>query len=203
MRPPRPGPVGWTTLLAGVLALVVVAAMMFSARSGGGLEPATSDAPARTVTRQPPTAPTEPAQPVALRIPALGIDAPVVAIEMSPGGALVPPPDPRAVGWWSAGARPGSERGAALLTGHTVHDGEGVFDELAALHVGATVEVVTRRQVLRFSVRTVRDLTRSRLAAAASRLFGQAGDARLVLVTCSSWDGEHYRGNTVVVARGG
>lgn len=202
MRPPRLDRVGWTTVLGGVVALVVVAAMVFSARSGEVPESVTSDAPASASTRRPPTAPSEPAPPVGLRIPALGIDAPVVAIEMPPGGTLVPPPDPRAVGWWSAGARPGGERGAALLTGHTVHDGEGVFDDLAALDVGDAVEVVTRRQVLRFSVRTVRDLTKSRLAATAGRLFGQTGHPRLVLVTCSAWDGERYRGNTVVVARG-
>jgi LPXTG-site transpeptidase (sortase) family protein len=88
-----------------------------------------------------------------------------------------------------------------VLTGHTVHDGGGVFDHLAALEVGDSVAVVTRDGQLTYTVRTVRELSKGQLAAAADRLFSRAGAPGLVLVTCTGWDGARYLGNTVVVAR--
>lgn len=38
-----------------------------------------------------------------LRIPALGVDAPVLAVE-APDRVLVPPRDPQRLGWWSTPA---------------------------------------------------------------------------------------------------
>lgn len=216
MRPPRVLPLArWTTLVGGVVALAVVTAMLFGARSGevsgppaadpsasvatghAGAAPASPRAP--TGTGRP--APSAPGTPEALSVPALGLRAPVTGVALDAGGALVPPADPHVVGWWTGGARPGGRRGAALLAGHTVHDGTGVFDDLAQLEVGDAIEVRTSRTVLAFRVWQVRELTKTRLATSASRLFDQTGDARLVLVTCSDWDGVRYLGNTVVVAR--
>ena len=209
MRPPRPLALARSTAaVGGALALVVLAAMALSLRPGEGSRPdgvapvpaapsavvTASDGPQETAVRRP-------GPPVALRVPALDVDARVVAVGLDTAGVLVPPADPRVVGWWGGGARPGSARGAAVLTGHTVHDGGGVFDDLAALEVGDVVEVVTRTRVLTFGVRRVRDLGKDRLAADAGRLFGRTGSARLVLVTCTDWDGTGYLGNTVVVAR--
>ncbi|MCK9822604.1 class F sortase [Nocardioides cavernae] len=213
MRPRRLVPLARrTALVGGAVALVVVTAMLLGARSGEVPAPPAADTSAGVVTGQPatPAPPRDPSRtghdaapgtPVALRVPALGLRAPVVGVALAADGALVPPADARVVGWWSGGVRPGSRRGAALLTGHTVHDGAGVFDDLARLEVGDAVEVLTRRRVLDFRVWQVREVTRTRLAASASRLFDQTGDATLVLVTCSDWDGVRYLGNTVVVAR--
>jgi len=209
MRPPGLVAVArWTTLVGAVLALVVVATMAVTtlhreppaasdSTSAPGL-PA-SVAPQRSGTTR--TTPARPGRPVAVRLPSLGVRAPVVAVDLTTDGTLAPPADPRLVGWWRGGARPGSSRGSAVLTGHTVHDGGGVFDALAGLDVGDTVEVVTDRRALVFTVRSVRDLGRAELAVRAGRLFSATGVAELVLVTCTDWDGERYRGNTVVVAR--
>jgi LPXTG-site transpeptidase (sortase) family protein len=202
----------WTTVVGAMLALVVVAAMALTTWH--------SDTPGRTVlapvpgtstpagtARPGPTATPgvperrEPTPPIGVRIPALDVRAPVVAVGLDDSGALVPPPDPRVVGWWSGGTRPGTQRGAAVLAGHTVHDGGGVFDDLAGLAAGDTITVVTRGEDLTFVVRRVRDVGKERLAATAGRLFSQAGASRLVLVTCTDWDGTRYLGNTVVVAR--
>lgn len=138
--------------------------------------------------------------PVHLRIPRLDVAADVVAVDAE-GGVLVPPADPALVGWWRDGARPGSPDGAVVLTGHTVHSGGGVFDDLAVLGPSDVVEVTTPRGSLTYVVTEARDLSKAQLASVASDLFGSSGPARMVLVTCTDWDGERYRGNTVVVAR--
>ena len=62
------------------------------------------------------------------------IEAPVVPVELT-GSALTPPDDPRTLGWW--GKRAGSRHGTTLLTGHTVHDGGGTFDDLEDTPLGA------------------------------------------------------------------
>ncbi|WP_416955522.1 class F sortase [Nocardioides sp. T5] len=202
----------WTTVIGGAVALTMVAAMVSSTRSDDIPDSTAVDTATSLVTEQagvvpvptvePETpAPLPPGPPLALRIPALGLYAPVVTVGLDARGALVPPADPRVVGWWEAGARPGSARGTAVLAGHTVHDGGGVFDDLAGLQPGDTIEVFTDRRALDFTVRSVRDLGRAELAARAGRLFATAGAPGLVLVTCTDWDGERYRGNTVVVAR--
>lgn len=138
--------------------------------------------------------------PLALRIPRLDVATDVVAVDAE-GGLLMPPADPALVGWWEDGARPGSPDGAVVLTGHTVHSGGGVFDDLAALEPSDVVEVATSRGALSYVVTEVRDLSKAQLASVASDLFGSSGRARVVLVTCTGWDGERYLGNTVVVAR--
>jgi LPXTG-site transpeptidase (sortase) family protein len=206
VRPPRLVTVAcWTTAVGGVLGLALAAVMAVSLGTPDVSED-TGIAPGGvSVTTEPPAAAVRtsspPGTPLVLRIPALGVRAPVVAVALAPGGVLAPPADPDLVGWWSAGARPGDLRGTAVLTGHTVHDGAGVFDDLGDLQVGDAIQVVTRARVLVFGVRAVRDLSKERLAAHAGRLFAQDGDPDLVLVTCTEWDDGRYLANTVVVAR--
>ncbi|WP_307816621.1 class F sortase [Nocardioides limicola] len=138
--------------------------------------------------------------PVAVTIDALGIAAQVLPIATDHTDTLVPPADPSQVGWWRDGALPGAGIGRVLLTGHTVSSGGGVFDDLGALPVGATVEVATEEGTLTYVVDTVDYLTIPQLAARAEELFDSAGPERLLLVTCEGWDGSAYEGNTVVVA---
>ena len=85
-----------------------------------------------------------------------GMVAPVVPIGLT-GSALTPPDDPRTLGWW--GKRAGSRHGTTLLTGHTVHDGGGTFDDLELTPVGGrarlsghsyqvtSVEVISKGQL--------------------------------------------------------
>jgi LPXTG-site transpeptidase (sortase) family protein len=139
-----------------------------------------------------------PARPVAVVVPALGLDAAVDPIGLQ-DGSLTPPADPTRAGWWGGGARPGAATGTAVITGHTVHTGGGAFDDLEALAPGDPVSVRTARRTLDYEVRSVRVLTREQLARRSSALFDQSGPPRLVLVTCEDWDGRGYRSNVVVV----
>jgi LPXTG-site transpeptidase (sortase) family protein len=116
-------------------------------------------------------------------------------------GTLLPPSDPRLLGWWQEGAVPGAARGTAVLTGHTVHTGGGAFDDLSSLVRGDRVRVDTTRGTITYAVTSVRDLGTDELAHRSRRTFRLGGAGRLVLVTCTDWNGRDYLSNTVVVAR--
>jgi LPXTG-site transpeptidase (sortase) family protein len=116
------------------------------------------------------------------------------------GGVLIPPSNPRLVGWWSDGARPGAAKGSAVITGHTVHDGGGAFDDLDQLTAGDTVTVTTERGTIEYVVSSVTMYRKKALAEQAARVFDQSVPGRLVLVTCEDWDGTAYLSNAVVIA---
>jgi hypothetical protein len=132
-------------------------------------------------------------------ITSLGVDAPVVPV-VAAGSTLDPPSDPRSLGWWSQGARPGAARGSALVTGHTVHDGGGALDDLERLDVGQEVVVRTNHGRVDYVVASVVVLDKAAIARRAPRLFSQEVPGRLVLVTCEGWDGTGYTSNVVVTA---
>ncbi|ANH39774.1 Sortase family protein [Nocardioides dokdonensis FR1436] len=195
-----------------VAAALVVALLVVRAGSGGGAgaeepfePPAAEDGAAAAVaagvdTVQEATYARErAAYPDRLRIPDLGVDAPVLPVK-APGRVLVPPRDPQQLGWWADGARPGAESGSALLVGHTVNGGGGALDDLETLDAGARVRVRADGTVLDYEVSTVQVYSKGRIARDAQRLFSQEAPGRLVLLTCEDWDGSGYLSNVVVVA---
>jgi len=132
-------------------------------------------------------------------VPRLGVSARVLGISAR-GGALIPPSNPRLVGWWSDGAWPGAAKGSAVITGHTVHTGGGAFDDLDQLTVGDAVTVTTDRGTIDYVVSSVTIYRKNALATQAARVFDQNVPGRLVLVTCDDWDGTAYLSNAVVIA---
>jgi hypothetical protein len=183
------------------LALVLAGAAWWSSASSGTdarVERPAPPVPELAVPR-PATAAWRPGAPNRVVIPALGVAAPVRPIG-TVAGTLVPPADPATLGWWAAGATPGSARGSVVVTGHTVHDGGGALDRLGSLAPGDLVVVRTAHSRLRYVVRSVAVLRKGVLAERAPRLFGQQVAGRLVLVTCTDWDGIRYLSNVVVIA---
>jgi LPXTG-site transpeptidase (sortase) family protein len=143
-----------------------------------------------------------PAKPVRLIVPALKIRAPVLPIEINDAQVLDPPRNPRDIGWWQRSARPGSAKGQTVLTGHTVHTGGGVMDDLAQLRKGQLVKVVTPKGTMDYTTTKVVTWTKEQLAERAVDIFAQErSDVRLVLITCSQWTGSYYKSNVVVFAR--
>jgi LPXTG-site transpeptidase (sortase) family protein len=138
-------------------------------------------------------------RPVRVRVPDLDISVPVVDIVLN-GDVLVPPADPRVLGWWTSGAEPGALRGTAVVTGHTVSTGGGALDDLHLLARGDRVLVTTGAGRIRYEVTDVVRYSKKALARAADRVFSQAVPGRLVLVTCTDFDGHEYLGNTLVFA---
>ena len=143
-----------------------------------------------------------PAKPVRLIVPALKIKAPIRAIEINKKQVLDPPRNPRDIGWWQRSARPGSAKGQTVLTGHTVHTGGGVMDNLGKLRKGQVVKVVTPKGTMEYTTTRVVTWSKEQLAKRAVDIFAQERkDVRLVLITCSQWTGSYYKSNVVVFAK--
>ena len=143
-----------------------------------------------------------PAKPTRLVVPALDVRAPISPIEVSPSGVLDPPADPTEMGWWQRSMRPGAGRGQTVLTGHTVHTGGGVLDRLGDLRPGQRVKVVTPRGTVVYRTTKVETLSKAELAEQAPQLFGQdRRRTRLVLITCTDWNGSEFESNIVAFAR--
>lgn len=142
-----------------------------------------------------------PAAPVRLVVPALDLRADVVPIEVEGSGVLHPPADVHEVGWWRRSAEPGSQHGPTLLTGHTVSTGGGVMNRLGRIERGDRVVVRTHEGRVAYQATKVQVLSRAELAQQRRELFGRGGPSRLVLVTCTDWDGQVYESNIVVTAR--
>jgi LPXTG-site transpeptidase (sortase) family protein len=142
-----------------------------------------------------------PAKPTRLVVPSLGIRAPVVPVELGDDAVLDPPDDPGVVGWWTGSRRPGADSGQTVLTGHTVHEGGGVMDRLGRLREGGRYVVVTPRGRVHYEVDQVETLSTSDLAERNEELFAQdRGDNRMLLITCTGWDGAAFTENVVVSA---
>jgi LPXTG-site transpeptidase (sortase) family protein len=136
-----------------------------------------------------------------VRIPRIGVDAPVVPIQTNEDRVLNPPRDPSVVGWWSQGAAPGDPQGSALLVGHTVRNRDGgVFDKIRDLGRGDTIEVEGSDSTLTYRVKAINVLTKEEVARNAEEIFSQTGAGRLVVITCDDWDGSGWRSNIVTIA---
>jgi LPXTG-site transpeptidase (sortase) family protein len=139
--------------------------------------------------------------PYTLRIPRIGVEAPVVPIESNDDRVLLPPRDPGIAGWWRDGAAPGEPEGSAILVGHTVrNNGGGVFDEVGTLRRGDTIEVEGSQSALTYRVESVDVLSKDDVARNAEQIFTQAGPGRLVVITCDDWDGTVWQSNIITVA---
>ncbi|MFF5015966.1 class F sortase [Streptomyces sp. NPDC001165] len=110
-----------------------------SARTDGRGVGREDPAPARPT---PPPRPLPRSRPTSLRIPSLGIDAPVIGLRLDRNRQLETPPlgRPKEVGWYQGGATPG-ESGIAIAVGHRdTRTGPAVFAALAQVKPGKPIE---------------------------------------------------------------
>ncbi len=143
-----------------------------------------------------------PSDPVRVRIPALGITAPVVELGLDGDGAMEVPPAADPVGWYTGGPTPG-ELGPAVLAGHVDWGGEpGAFIDLHELLPGGSV-VVERADgsVATFTVDRVEEHAKDDFPT--DRVYGDLDHAGLRLVTCGGdfdRDSGDYPDNVIVFA---
>lgn len=141
--------------------------------------------------------------PLLLRVPALGIAAPIDAVGVRQAGDLAIPDDVRRVGWYRFGPVPGSP-GSAVIAGHvdSARQGAGALFRLRDLGLGAHVEVVDEGgRVQTFVVVAVRQYPKQALPA---DVWSRVGAPRLAIVTCGGdFVHGHYTDNVVAYATPG
>ena len=133
-----------------------------------------------------------------LVIPEKGVDAEVVPIPVK-DGILDPPQDFREVGWWEGSSIAGPS-GLTVITGHTVHTGDGAMDLVPDLGENHEVDIVTDKQVLVYVVTHKETLTRDQVAKRSTDLFSPGPD-NLMLITCTDYNGTDYTENIIVWAQ--
>jgi len=122
-----------------------------------------------------------------IEIPRLGAKAPIVDVNTLSNGSLDVPLNPKIVGWWEGGAKPGAAKGTAVLDGHINYAGvEGVLSRIGTLNPGDAVFVDGmsngKRTRLAFKITGVR--TYSKEALPYREIFDQHSIGRLAIITC-------------------
>ncbi|REE95278.1 class F sortase [Thermomonospora umbrina] len=144
--------------------------------------------------------------PVSIRIPRIGVSAPVSRLGLLPDGRIEVPPlgRPELTGWYEKGPTPG-EAGPSVILGHVdAHRRPAVFHRLTELRTGDRVEV-TRRDgsVAVFAVQQMARVSKSRFPG--EMIYGEDLDhSALRLVTCGgSVDSRtgHYVDNVIAFTR--
>ncbi len=142
------------------------------------------------------------APPVRLRIPAIGVDAPLERLGLDVDGAIAAPHRFQDAGWYEDGPRPG-QPGPAVLLGHVDSRTEpAVFYRLAGLAPGALVLVDRAdRTTARFRIEGRMQVAKSQFPA--DLVYAPTLAPSLRLVTCGgTYDRRtgHYRDNIVLTA---
>ncbi|MFJ7125797.1 class F sortase [Streptomyces sp. NPDC098101] len=150
-------------------------------------------------------APTLPAAvPIRVRIPSIGVDAPLTGLSLEADGRLAsPPPDqPALAGWYRDGAPPGTT-GTAIIAGHVdTARGPAVFYALGALTAGSLI-LVDRDDGLTATFLADSVEVHDADAFPDERVYGAAVRPELRLITCGGGYDEkrrRYNGNVVVYA---
>ncbi|MDI5971724.1 class F sortase [Streptomyces sp. SL13] len=169
-----------------------------------GGEPA-DPAPA-PATPQPSAAPAPLAfsAPTEVRIPALGVNAPLTTVASEPDGGIGAPPPAykNLAGWYTDGPSPG-ERGTAVIDGHVDNmQGPAVFYGLGALHKGNTVQVTrSDGSTAVFTIYGVQVFAKDSFPG--DEVYGDLGGPELRVITCGGGFTKKtgYDSNVVVFAR--
>lgn len=141
--------------------------------------------------------------PVRLRIPAIGVDTPVMRLGLAPDRTVQVPPvsDHDQAGWYEHSPTPG-QTGPSVILGHVTVGayGDGVFHDLSRLRRGekivARLENGTRAEFTVTSLRTV-----AKADFPAEDVYGNVSRPELRLITCGGpRDAGGYLDNVIVFA---
>ena len=142
--------------------------------------------------------------PVKIRIPGIGVDAPVMKVGRDADGTVQVPPlaEHNLTGWYQYGPSPG-QRGPAVILGHVDSTtGISVFYYLKNMHAGNKVYVtLADGKVAAFAVDGLQKVAKDAFPTAS--VYGKAGYPSLRLITCGGPFDEatgHYVDNVIVYA---
>jgi LPXTG-site transpeptidase (sortase) family protein len=142
--------------------------------------------------------------PVKIRIPGIGVDAPVMKVGRDADGTVQVPPlaEHNLTGWYQYGPSPG-QRGPAVILGHVDSTtGISVFYYLKNMHAGDKLYVtLADGKVAAFAVDGLQKVAKDAFPTAS--VYGKAGYPSLRLITCGGPFDEatgHYVDNVIVYA---
>ena len=164
-------------------------------------EALTPEPPPRVVVEEP--APVT--APVRLKIPRLGVDAPLDDVALEADGSMEIPHDVHRVGWYSPGVMPAEPTGTAVLSGHVNSraQGPGALSNLKATEPGDRITVVHEDgSESLWQVERRSNYLKTQLPIA--DIFTRFGDQRLVVITCGGpfdANARSHTENVVVYAR--
>ncbi|MEU7060803.1 class F sortase [Streptomyces sp. NPDC046197] len=167
---------------------------------GSGQDP---DESGRAAPQGPPPPPLPRSRPVSLRIPSLGVDAPVVGVRLDGSHQLQTPPvdKPKLVGWYEGGPTPG-ESGTAVAVGHRdTRTGAAVFAALGQVAPGSRIEARrTDGRTAVYTVDKVRVFDKARFPD--KEVYGPSRRPELRVITCGGLFNHRtgYSSNIVVFA---
>ena len=138
-----------------------------------------------------------------IRIPAIGVSAPVIPLGLNSDRTLQVPRDFGDTGWFTGGPEPG-ERGAAVIVGHVdSRSGPAVFYRLRALRAGDMIRIRLKDgSGLRYVV--TRGLSAPKNRFPTELVYARTEQPTLRLVTCDgAFDTStgHYVDNYIVLAK--
>jgi LPXTG-site transpeptidase (sortase) family protein len=126
-----------------------------------------------------------PGFPISLRIPKIGVDAPIKLMGVTSEGDMEAPKAPQDTGWYKFGPRPG-DIGSAVIAGHFgpwKTGGTSAFDDLHELEAGDRIYIEDEEgAVIIFVVRESRSFGEN--DDASSVFTSNDGKAHLNLITC-------------------
>ena len=174
------------------------------ADAGATFTPASVTTAPPRLTHDPQAEPLARSVPVSIRIPGIGVSAPVMEVGKNADGTVQVPPldNHNLTGWYRYGPAPG-QRGAAVILGHVDSlTGISVFFYLKDLHAGDKVYVtLADGKVATFAVDGVQKVAKDAFPTA--RVYGKADYPSLRLITCGGPFDEatgHYLDNIIVYA---
>jgi LPXTG-site transpeptidase (sortase) family protein len=174
------------------------------ADAGATYTPASVTTAPPRLTHDPQAEPLARSVPVSIRIPGIGVAAPVMEVGQNADGTVQVPPldEHNLTGWYRYGPTPG-QRGSAVILGHVDSlTGISVFYYLKDLHAGDKVYVtLADGKVATFSVDGVQKVAKDAFPTAS--IYGKAGYPSLRLITCGGpFDKAtgHYVDNIIVYA---
>jgi LPXTG-site transpeptidase (sortase) family protein len=183
----RPRPAGttrtWLALAASAALLSACASAAPTAVPGGTASAAPpGGAPKSTVAASPLARST----PVRLRIPAIGVDTPVIQVGLNSDGTVdVPPIAAHAPAAWYDGSPTPGQTGPSVILGHVTvgRFGDGVFLRLEQLKAGDRIEVAPRDgATAAFTVDSVQTVAKAQFPTNA--VYGNVDRPALRLITC-------------------
>ncbi|WP_091283626.1 MULTISPECIES: class F sortase [Parafrankia] len=171
-------------------------------RAGAAGTPGPSGAPGASATPLPTLPPVVVTDPTRVRIPVIGVDAPIIRLGLNGDGSLDVPKKWGEVGWYDKGPAPGA-MGPSVLVGHyDSTSGPAVFYRLRALRPGDQIEVSSPAGLkTTFTVDRTEDVTKKTFPT--DRAYGPVNRPELRLITCTGAFDEktkHYLSNLIVYA---